>query len=131
MTAPTKRSRFASLRVRVTLAMLALAAVGSSIFAASVFVAAERLEQTVLDRHVRAEFDTLANRARHDPSVTTVKSALLLGFVGRDNPELPAAFATLSDGRHHAVKVGDKAYQVYVGSDHGRELYADASSCVP
>jgi signal transduction histidine kinase len=124
MTAPTKRSRFASLRVRVTLAMLALAAVGSSIFAASVFVAAERLEQTVLDRHVRAEFDTLANRARRDPSVTTVRSALLLGFVGRENPELPAAFAALSDGRHHAVKVGDKAYQVYVGSDHGRELYA-------
>jgi signal transduction histidine kinase len=124
MTTPGKHRRFGSLRVRVTLAMLALAAIGSSIFAASVYVAAERLEQTVLDRHVRAEFDTLAGRARHDPSLTTVRSALLLGFVGQDNPELPAAFAALPDGRHHAVHVGDKAYQVYVGTDAGRRLYA-------
>jgi signal transduction histidine kinase len=124
MTTPNRPRRFGSLRVRITLAMLALAALGSSIFATSVFVAAERLEQTVLDRHVRAEFDTLAGRARHDPSFTTVRSALLLGFVGQDNPELPAAFATLSDGRHHAVHVGDKAYQVFVGTDEGRRVYA-------
>jgi signal transduction histidine kinase len=124
MPAGNRHSAFGSLRVRITLAMLALAALGSSIFAASVFVAAERLEQTVLDRHVRAEFDTLVGRARHDPGMTTVRSALLLGFVGQDNPELPAAFAGLSDGRHHAVTVNDKAYQVFVGTDQGRRIYA-------
>jgi signal transduction histidine kinase len=112
-----------SLRVRITIAMLALAVVGSSIFAASVFVAAERLEQTVLDRHIRAEFDTLAARARNEPDLTTVRSALLLGFVGRDNPQLPAAFAALPQGVNHAVALGDKAYQVYVGTDAGRPIY--------
>jgi signal transduction histidine kinase len=112
-----------SLRVRITIAMLALAAVGSSIFAASVFVAAERLEQTVLDRHVRAEFDTLAARARAEPELTVVRSALLLGFVGRGNPQLPAPFAALPEGVHHAVALGDKAYQVYVGTDAGRQIY--------
>ena len=39
------KGRLGSLRVRITLAVLALAALGSSIFAASVFVAAERLEE--------------------------------------------------------------------------------------
>ena len=117
------KGRLGSLRVRITLAVLALAALGSSIFAASVFVAAERLEQTVLDRHIRAEFDTLAARTRADPSVQTVRSALLIGFVGHDNPELPQALAALPSGVHHAVILGDKAYQVYVGEDAGHSIY--------
>ncbi len=123
MPTTSRTRRIGSLRVRITIAMLALAAVGSSIFAASVFVAAERLEQTVLGRHVRAEFDTFATRSRNEPGLTTVRSALLLGFVGRDNPQLPAAFAALSEGVHHAVTLGDKTYQVYVGTDAGRQIY--------
>ncbi len=123
MPATPRRFRLGSLRVRVTLAMLALAAIGSSIFAASVFVAAERLEQSVLDRHIRAEFDTLAVRAAKDPNVTTVRSALLLGFAGRDNADLPPEFADLPAGVHHAVSLGDKVYQVYVGNADGRPLY--------
>jgi signal transduction histidine kinase len=115
--------RLGSLRVRITIAMLALAAIGSSIFAATVFVAAERLEQSVLERHVRAEFDTLAARTHAEPQLTTVRSALLLGFVGRDNPELPAAFAALPAGVHHAVTQGNRAYEVYVGEDAGRPIY--------
>ena len=103
--------------------MLALAAVGSSIFAFSVFIAAERLEQTVLNRHVRAEFDTLAAEVRARPNLHEVRSALLLGFVGRDNPNLPSAFANLAVGGYHAVHVGDKAFQVYVGEDGGKRLY--------
>jgi signal transduction histidine kinase len=112
-----------SLRWRVTLAMLVLAAVGSSIFALSVFIGAERLEQSVLNRHVRAEFDTLAAQARADPALREVRSALLLGYVGADNPSLPPAFARLEGGGFHAVNAGDKAYQVYVGDDDGRRLY--------
>ena len=123
MTAKTDAGRFASLRARITLAMLALAALGSSVFAASVFVAPERLEQTVLNRHVRAEFDTLAQRASADPKLTSVRSALLLGFVGSDNPELPPELAALPRGGYHAVALGDKAYQVYVDEHDGRELY--------
>lgn len=103
--------------------MLLLAAVGSSIFALSVYVAAERLEQSVLDRHVRAEFETLAEQTRADPTLQIVRSALLLGFVGRDNPALPAEIAALPDGVYHAVGVGGRAYQVYVGEDRGRKLY--------
>jgi signal transduction histidine kinase len=121
--ATTRRARFGSLRARITLAMLALAALGSSVFAFSVFVAAERLEQSVLNRHVRAEFETLAHRAHEDAALRTIRSALLLGFVGRDNPELPPEFAALQPGGYHAVALGDRAYQVYVGEDHGRELY--------
>ena len=123
MPATGRAGRLGSLRARITIAMLALAVVGSSIFAASVFVAAERLEQTVLDRHVRAEFETLAGRARDESDLKTVRSALLLGFVGRDNLELPAPLAALSNGVHHAVMLGDKAYQVYVGTDAGRQIY--------
>jgi signal transduction histidine kinase len=119
----SRAGRLGSLRVRITIAMLALAAIGSSIFAASVFVAAERLEQSVLDRHIRAEFETLASRARSEPDLTTVRSALLLGFVGRDNSQLPPSFASLTDGAHHAVALGDKVYQVYVGTDAGRQIY--------
>jgi signal transduction histidine kinase len=52
-----------------------------------------------------------------------VRSALLLGFVGRDNPELPAPFAALPAGVHHAVPLDDRFYQVYVGSDAGRQIY--------
>jgi signal transduction histidine kinase len=115
--------RFGSLRLRITLAMLALAAVGSSIFAASVFVAAERLEQTVLNRHVRAEFDTLAARAHAEPELRSVRSALLLGFVGHDNPELPTALSALPHGGYHAVALGNKSYQVYVDETEGREIY--------
>jgi signal transduction histidine kinase len=109
--------------MRITLAMLALALVGSSIFAFSVFIAAERLEQTVLNRHIRAEFDTLAAQVRLDPSLQVVRSALLQGFVDRHNPELPPEFAGLDSGGYHAVPVGDKAYQVYVGEEAGRQLY--------
>jgi signal transduction histidine kinase len=119
----TSTTRFGSLRLRITLAMLALATVGSSIFAASAFIAAERLEQTVLNRHVRAEFDTLAARAREDPDLHTVRSALLLGFVGHDNPDLPAALAALPHGGYHAIALGDKSYQVYVSENDGREIY--------
>ena len=43
-----RRGRFGSLRLRITLAMLLLAAVGSSIFAFSVFLAAERLEPSAV-----------------------------------------------------------------------------------
>ena len=117
------KARISSLRWRVTLAMLVLAAVGSSIFAFSVFIAAERLEQTVLNRHVRAEFDTLAAETRAHPDLHEVRSALLLGFVGRDNPQLPPAFANLAVGGYHAVHVGDKAFQVYVGEESGKRLY--------
>jgi signal transduction histidine kinase len=116
-------SRFGSLRLRITLAMLALAAVGSSIFAASVFIAAERLEQSVLNRHVHVEFETLATRAHDEPDLRTVRSALLVGFIGRDNPDLPSEFAALPPGGYHAVPIGDKAYQVYVGEDAGRRVY--------
>lgn len=118
-----KAPSFGSLRLRITLAMLALAAVGSSIFAGSVYVAAERLEQSVLNRHVREEFETLAARARHEPALSTVKSALLVGYVGRDNAELPREFAQLPPGGYHDVSLGDKAYQVYVGEDSGRSFY--------
>jgi signal transduction histidine kinase len=119
----SKLSRFGSLRLRVTLAMLGLAAIGSSVFAASVFVAAERLEQSVLLRHVRSEFDALAEQSRHDPSLRTVQSALLLGYVGRDNPELPREFAELPPGGYHALRVRGKAYQAYVDDDTGRRIY--------
>ena len=40
-----KASPFGSLRWRITLAMLALGALGSAIYAASVYIAAERLER--------------------------------------------------------------------------------------
>jgi len=123
MPATSKVGRIGTLRVRITVAMLALAAIGSSIFAASVFVAAERLEQTVLDRHVRAEFDTLAKRAEAEPDLKTVRSALLLGFIGVDNPEVPPALRTLSPGLHHAVQIGDKTYQAYVSTAAGRPIY--------
>jgi len=119
----TSFSSLASLRVRITLAMLALAAVGSSIFAAGIYMGAERLEQTVLNQHVMAEFDTLASQSREDPRIELVSSALLLGFVGRDNPGLPRELRELPIGSYHAVGVGDKAYQVYVGDDSGRRLY--------
>ncbi len=115
--------RVGSLRVRITLAMLALAVLGSSVFAFSVFVAAERLEQTVLQRHVQAELDELENRVRQEPGLKSVRSALLLGFVGRDNSELPAELATLTPGSHHAVTIGDKIYQVYVDERRGIPLY--------
>lgn len=103
--------------------MLALAALGSTIFAVSMFLAAERLEQNVLVSHAREEFDTFAQRARVEPEVTTVRSALLLAFAGRDNPDLPPEFAALRPGDHHAVVVGDRSYQVRVGKADGRELF--------
>jgi signal transduction histidine kinase len=118
-----KASRFHSLRWRITLAMFGLAALGSAIYAASVYLAAERLEQSVLNSHVRAEFETLARRARTEPDLRTVRSALLVGYVGDDNPDLPKEFATLAPGGYHAVPLSGRAYQVYVGEDHGRRLY--------
>lgn len=119
----TERRRFGSLRARITLAMLLLGAFSSTVFAFGIFVAAERLERTVLNRHIRAEFDGLAAAARKDPGLESTQSALLLAFVGSDNPELPPEFAELPLGRYHDVHVGDKAYQVYVGDDRGRRLY--------
>lgn len=116
-------ARFGSLRVRTTLAMLALAALGSTIFAGSVYLAAERLELSVLDRQVRVEFDALAKRALDEPELRTVRGALMLGFIGSDNPDLPLEFKALAPGSYHAVTVGDKAYQVYVGEDRGRPFY--------
>lgn len=118
-----RTSRFGSLRLRITLAMLALAALGSTIFAGSVYLAAERLEISVLERHVRVEFETLAKRAHDDPSLRTVRSALLVGFIGSDNPDLPPELKELTPGSYHAVSLEDKAYQVYVGADRGRQVY--------
>jgi signal transduction histidine kinase len=117
------RKNFGSLRLRITLAMLALALVGSSIFAFSVFVAAERLEQSVLNRHIKAEFDSFAVQTLVEPEIKASRSALLLGFVGRDNPDLPKEFLNLPAGSYHAVPVDDRDYQVYVGEEHGRQLY--------
>jgi signal transduction histidine kinase len=118
----SRRSLLGSLRMRITLAMLAIGAVGSAIFAGSVYLAAERLERSVLERHIRVEFDTLAMRAHEDQKVRTVRSALLVGFVDRDNPDLPAELAALTPGSHHAIGVADKEYQVYVGEDRGRQI---------
>jgi signal transduction histidine kinase len=115
--------RLGSLRLRITLAMLALAAVGSGIFAISVYLAAERLERSVLNRQVQTEFHTLAARAASDPELRTVRGALVLGFIGRDNPELPDALAALPRGAYHAVTFADRAYQVYVDEDRGRDIY--------
>jgi signal transduction histidine kinase len=117
-----RRGRFGSLRLRITLAMLLLAAVGSSIFAFSVFLAAERLEQAVLNRHIQAEFDTFAAQVREDPGLSEISSALLQGYVGTHNADFPHEFAALPPGGFHAVTVGDKAYQVYVGDDAGQRL---------
>jgi signal transduction histidine kinase len=103
--------------------MLALALVGSTIFAFSVFVAAERLEQSVLNRHIKAEFDSFAVQTMVEPDIKAMRSALLLAFVGRDNPDLPRQFLDLPAGSYHAVPVDNKAYQVYVGEDHGQQLY--------
>lgn len=119
----TERRRFGSLRSRITLAMLLLGAFSSTVFAFGIFIAAERLERTVLNRHIRAEFDGLAAAARADPGLESTQSALLLGFVGTGNPDLPPEFAGLTLGGYHDVHVGDKAYQVYVGDDLGRRLY--------
>lgn len=112
-----------SLRLRITIAMLVVAAVGSGIFAASVFVAAERLERAVLLRHVEAESAALVVRSRGDPGVRTVRSAWLLGYVGRDNPDLPREIADLPPGGHHAIPVGGKVYQVYVDEDESQRVY--------
>jgi len=103
--------------------MLAAAAVGSTIFAVGIYMGAERLEQTVLDQHVLAEFETLARESREDPRIESVRSALSLGFVGRDNAELPRELAELPIGGYHAVGIGQKAYHVYIGDDGGRRLY--------
>lgn len=103
--------------------MLTLGALGSAIFAASVYLAAERLERSVLERHVRVEFETLAKRSHTDAEPRTVRSALLVGFVGRDNPDLPPELAALQPGGYHAVAVGDKYYQVHVGEDRGERIY--------
>jgi signal transduction histidine kinase len=119
----TSVRRFTSLRARITLAMLLVAMFSSAVFAFGVFIAAERLERTVLNRHIRAEFDTLAASARKDPELEAVQSALLLGFVGQQNKALPDEFAALPLGDYHDVHIGDKAYQVYVGDDGGRRLY--------
>lgn len=116
-------SRLGSLRLRITLAMLALSAVGSSIFAISVYIAAERLERSVLNRQAMAEFETLVTRTRSEPELTTVRSGMLVGYVGRDNPDLPDELAVLPPGGYHAVTVADKAYQVYVGEESGRRIY--------
>lgn len=114
---------FASLRIRITFAMLLLGAFSSAVFAFGVFVAAERMERSVLNRHIRAEYDVLAATVAEQPGTNTIRSALLLGFVGRDNPALPPEFARLPLGDYHAVHVGSKAYQVYVGEEEGRRIY--------
>lgn len=119
----TERRRFSSLRLRITLAMLLLAAVGSSIFAFSVFLAAERLEQSVLNTHIRAEFDRFAASVARDHELASLQSALLTGFVGRDNPALPPEFAALEPGGYHAVHVGEHAFQVYVDDVDGERIY--------
>lgn len=103
--------------------MCGLAALGSAIYAASVYIAAERLEQSVLNSHVRAEFETLAKRARTERDLRTVSSDLLVGYVGQDNPDLPEEFAELAPGDYHAVPLEDRAYQVHVGEDHDRRIY--------
>ena len=72
---------------------------------------------------MRAEFATLATRAKAEPDLKTVRSALLLGFIGIDNPELPPTLRNLPPGLHHAVPIGDKAYQAFVGTDAGRSIY--------
>src|SRR5690606_40881457 len=98
-------SDLTSRRARITRAMLAHAAVGSGIFAASIYNAAERLEQSVLNRHVLNEFHTLVARAHGEPGFKHVATDLLIGFVGRDHPELPAEFAALTPGGYHGVVV--------------------------
>lgn len=103
--------------------MFSLTALGSAIYAVSVYIAAERLEQSVLNSHVHAEFETLAKRTRTEPGLRTIGSALLVGYVGSDNPDLPREFAVLEPGDYHAVPVQGRAYQVYVGEDHGRRIY--------
>jgi signal transduction histidine kinase len=103
--------------------MLLLAAVGSSVFALSTFLAAERLEQSVLNRHIAAEFERFAAQASQDPGLEASRSALLTGYVGRENPALPDEFKDLATGSYHAVHVGDKAFQVYVDDMAGERLF--------
>lgn len=119
----TAKPPMGSLRLRITLAMLALALVGGGIFALSIYLAAERLERSVLTRHVQNEFDKLAAQARVEPGLSAIDTKLLIGFVGIDHPDLPEEFAAHGPGSYHAVDVGAHEYQLYVGEDGGRRIY--------
>jgi signal transduction histidine kinase len=107
----------------MTLAVLLLGAFTSALFAVGIFIAAERFERSVLNKHIQAEFQSLVDAVSASPDLDRLQSALLLGYVGRDNPALPPALAALDDGTYHAVRFNDRSYQVLVGDDGGRRFY--------
>ncbi len=116
----TKRT---NLRVRITLAILMVTSIGSTLFAFGVYLSNEGLEDVVLERQVRDELNTLVRLSQASPQVTRVQSALIKGYVGQDNPELPQQLAALQPGDYHSVPIDDRRFQILVAQDGGQRFY--------
>lgn len=112
-----------NLRSRITLAMLAITAIGSAVFALGIYLSNEGLEDVVLEHQVREELNTMIQLANDYPLATTIESALIRGYVGRDNPDLPAELAALEPGDYHNVALGDARYQILVEERDGERYY--------
>ncbi len=112
-----------SLRARITLGMLVLASLSSLLFAFGVYLANEGLETTVLQEVVQHEFNSLAASSLQDPQQTHIYSALLQGYVGQANAQLPPELLALEPGSYHSLTIGDQMYEVLVGDDEGRRIY--------
>ena len=112
-----------NLRVRITLAILMVTSIGCTLLAFGVYLSNEGLEDVVLERQVRDEFHTLVRLSHRTPHVARVESALVKGYVGQDNPDLPRQLAALQPGDYHSVPINDRRYQILVAEDDGERFY--------
>lgn len=85
-----------SLRVRVTLGMLALVSLASGVFAVMVYLASEELEHNVLDHILERELSTFTERYRQSPDGSPVESAVLRIYLGNRSGDVPAELALWS-----------------------------------
>lgn len=111
------------LRARITLAILAITGLGCTFFAFGIYLSNEGLEDVVLERQVRDEFETLKTLSSEYPVATTVESALIHGYVGRSNPDLPPALSALAPGDYHSFPIGDRRYQILVADEGAQRFY--------
>ena len=101
-----------SLRARVMLGMFVLALLSSTVLALGAYLASEDLEETVLSHTMEQEVAFLDNHL--SAADVGQHSALLSVYRAGDAQPVPAAFAGLTPGQHHAVALGDLKFQVLV-----------------
>ncbi len=111
-----------NLKFRVIIALVVIATVTSTLFAAGVLQIKQGLEAIIFEDMVAVQFDDLLLHLDDGDMDPHLFEGWRI-YVGEGLVEAPAAIRQLPPGPHHSVLAGDRYYQVQVGEWRGLPVH--------